>query len=322
MKTFVRSAIIAILMSFLVIFIFLLVSSLLKTEKPGFVTVCVFSVLTLTLVAFRYPDTRSYLPPIIYFPILVLLLFVYQGEGMKFYLNSILTCIIITYLGSFFGAWLHFRKKNGFGRPLKTGVIIAAISIVIFLAAYLTERGARLDKPVIAELDSIFKADQDVIQQNRGAVNSPEWEAWKKKASELDSINLIKVTNIINKYGWPGEDVVGWSGSSTIWVVIQHSSLENQEKYLPLMREAVKKGKARSSQLALLEDRILVRRGKEQIYGTQAGTDSLGIYKIWPIKDERNVNKRRFSVGLGPLQWYAKQIGLRYPLSRSTKNDI
>jgi hypothetical protein len=88
------------------------------------------------------------------------------------------------------------------------------------------------------------------------------------------------------------------------------------------MKEAVKKGKARSAQLALLEDRILVRNGKEQIYGTQAGTDSLGIYKIWPIKDERNVNKRRFSVGLGPLQWYAKQIGLRYTSQKSIKKEI
>ncbi|MEI6047928.1 MAG: DUF6624 domain-containing protein [Bacteroidota bacterium] len=117
------------------------------------------------------------------------------------------------------------------------------------------------------------------------------------------------MTDIINKYGWLGEDVIGWNGSSTLWVVLQHSTLENQVKYLPLMGEAVKKGKVRSAQLALLEDRILVRNGKDQIHGTQAGTDSLGIYKIWPIKDERNVNTRCFSVGLGPLQWYAKQIG-------------
>jgi hypothetical protein len=88
------------------------------------------------------------------------------------------------------------------------------------------------------------------------------------------------------------------------------------------MRGVVKKGKARPAQLALLEDRILVQNGKEQIWGTQAGTDSLGIYRLWLIKDERNVNKRRFSVGLGPLQWYAKQIGLSYKSPKSTKKDL
>jgi hypothetical protein len=65
-----------------------------------------------------------------------------------------------------------------------------------------------------------------------------------------------------------------------------------------------------------------VRKGQEQIYGTQAGTDSLGIYKIYPIKDEPNVNKRRFSVGLGPLQWYAKQIGLKYSFPKTKNKDI
>lgn len=322
MKIFIRSTLIAFLTSLLVIFIFFLVSSLLKTEKPGFVTVCVFAVLTLAVIAFRYPDTKWYLPAVIYLPILLLLLFAYLGEGMKFYLTSILFCILITYCGSFFGAWLHSRKKIGLSRPLKNGVTITASSLLVLLATYLTEREAKLDKPIIAILDTIFKADQDLIQQNRGEVNSPEWKAWSKKASQLDSVNLIKVTEIINKNGWPGEEIIGWYGSSALWVVFQHSTLENQEKYLPLMKEAVKKGKARSAQLALLEDRILVRNGKEQIYGTQAGTDSLGIYKIWPIKDERNVNKRRFSVGLGPLQWYAKQIGLRYTFPKSTKKVI
>jgi hypothetical protein len=323
MKTFIRYAVIAILTSLLVIFIFLLVSSLLKTEKPGFVAVCVFSILTLAVVAFRYPDTKWYLPAVTYLPILLLLIIAYQGEGMKFYLTSILICILITYIGSFFGAWLYSRKKNRLSRPLKTGVIIAAVSLVILLTIYLTERNARLDRPLIAELDSILKVDQDFIQQNKGwDLHSPEWKAWNKKWGETDSVNLIKVTDIINRYGWPGEDIIGWSGSSTLWVVIQHSTLENQEKYLPLMREAVKKGKARPAQLALLEDRILKNKGKEQIYGTHVITDSLGTKKFWPIKDERNVNKRRFSVGLGPLQWYAKKMGLKYTFPKSTKKDI
>ncbi len=306
-------------MSLLLIFIFFLISSLLKTENPGFVAICVFSVLILALVTFRYPDTKLYLSAVIYLPILFLLIIAYKGEGMKYYLINILTCSLITYVGAFLGSWLHLRRKNGLSRSLKTGVSIIALSLVIMLAAFLTKRYARLDKPIIAALDTIFKADQDLIKQNPGDVNSPEWKAWSKKSSQVDSINIIKVTDIINKHGWLGEDVIGRSGSSTLWVVIQHSKLENQEKYLPIMKEAVLNGKARAAQLALLEDRILVEKGKQQMYGTQARVDSLGIYKIWPIQDELNVNKRRFSVGLGPLQWYAKQIGISYEYHKSSK---
>jgi hypothetical protein len=317
MKTFIRSALFAILISLLIIFIFLVVLSLLKTEKPGFVTTCVFSVITLAVMAFRYPHTKWFMSPVIYLPVLFLLLFAYHGEGMKFYLTSISICILITYVGSFLGAWLHSQKKAGLSRAVKTIVNIIAVSLVIFLVIYLAGRNAKLDKKLIADLDTIFKSDQE-----GRTLNSIDGQSWNNKQREIDSVNIIKVSAILSRYGWPGEEIIGWNGSSALWAVIQHSTLENQEKYLPLMREAVKKGKARPAQLALLEDRILVGNGKEQIYGTQAKTDSLGIFKICPIKDEQNVNKRRFSAGLGPLQWYAKQIGLRYTLPKSSKKNI
>jgi hypothetical protein len=208
----------------------------------------------------------------------------------------------------------------GLSLPLKTGVFITAASLVIFLIIYLSGRNAKLDKPLMAELDTIFKADQYLIQQNNGQIlNSDELQAWNRKYHVADSVNISKVSDILSRYGWPGEEIIGWAGNSTLWAVIQHSTLENQEKYLPVMREAVKNGKARPAQLALLEDRILVSKGKEQIYGSQARTDSLGVFKLCPIKDEQNVNKRRFSAGLGPLQWYAKQIGLKYSPPKNTK---
>jgi hypothetical protein len=59
----------------------------------------------------------------------------------------------------------------------------------------------------------------------------------------------------LDKYGWLGADVVGGQGNSTLFLVIQHSDQATQEKYLPMMREAVKNGKAQGSSLALLEDR-------------------------------------------------------------------
>jgi hypothetical protein len=317
MKTFFRITLTAILTSILVIIIFFVVYSFLKTEKPGFVVVCVFTVLTLAFIANKHPETKLYFPPVIYLPIFILLLFAYKGEGMKFYIISIFTCTLITYAGSFFGAWLNSKKKIVSSGPSKYAVQIAVASLIVFLIIYLGERNAKLDKPLMAALDSIIKSDQE-----SRTINSFDGKVWSKKQRENDSVNMIKVADILRRYGWPGEEIIGWPGSSAIWAVIQHSTLENQEKYLPLMREAVKNGNARLAQLAMLEDRILVGHGKEQIYGTQAGTDSLGIYKLYPIKDERNVNKRRFSAGLGPLQWYAKQIGLRYTFPKSIKKDI
>lgn len=320
MRKFIRLTTITLLTSIFIIFIFFIVSSWLKTEKPGFVTAGVFSFLILIRVAVRYPDTKWYLSVIIYLPLLVLLLIAYNGEGMKFYVTAVTVCILISYLGSFLGVLINSERKKGSGREFKKVLRITGVSLIVLLTVYLIQRNAGLNKPLIAELDTIFDADQSLIQENKGwDVNSSEWKLWSKKYSVLDSVNLIRVNGIINEYGWPGEDIIGWHGSSALWVVIQHSTLENQVKYLPLLRDAVKQGRARSSQLALLEDRILKSQGKEQIYGSQVSADSSGTVKFWPISDERNVNRRRFKAGLGPIQWYAKQMGVIYssPNSRA-----
>jgi hypothetical protein len=71
--------------------------------------------------------------------------------------------------------------------------------------------------------------------------------------------------------------------------------------------------------LALLEDRILTNQGKEQIYGSQVRTNDAGKYEFYPIMDETNVNKRRASVGLQPLEEYAKYFDINYALPKIKK---
>ena len=131
-----------------------------------------------------------------------------------------------------------------------------------------------------------------------------------------DSINLVQVKKIIHDYGWPGPDEVGEQGATTIFLVIQHADSLTQVTFLPKMREAVRKGKAKTQDLALLEDRILTTQGKAQIYGSQLRRNEQGKYEFFPIMDEVNVNKRRASVGLGPLEEYAKYFGVDYVLPK------
>ncbi len=168
---------------------------------------------------------------------------------------------------------------------------------------------ANLDKPLVAELEKIHEDDQkyrqqiDAIEKKYGR-QSAEMQAHWQLIHEKDSINLIKVTKILDERGWLGADVIGNQGNSTLFLVIQHSDLKTQEKYLPMMREAVKKGKAEGSSLALLEDRILLRNSKKQIYGSQIGRKESGEYYVQALDDPDNVDKRRASVGLPPLSQY------------------
>ncbi|MGY3053704.1 hypothetical protein ACVWYG_001905 [Pedobacter sp. UYEF25] len=75
-----------------------------------------------------------------------------------------------------------------------------------------------------------------------------------------------------------------------------------------MMKEAVKIGNANGSALALLEDRVALREGKRQIYGSQIGYDSETKKNyVLPLDDPDNVDERRAKVGLGLLAEYVKR---------------
>ena len=165
-----------------------------------------------------------------------------------------------------------------------------------------------MNMPLARELDSIFNEDQtyrhkiEAVEKQYGRDSKEMKDLWKV-IMHKDSLNLIRVTQILDQYGWLGRAVVGGQGNMTLFLVIQHSDLKTQEKYLPMMRDAVKKGNAQAANLALLEDRVALAQGRKQIYGSQIHFDNTtGKYFVAPIDDEVNVNKRRAAVGLEPLE--------------------
>jgi len=175
---------------------------------------------------------------------------------------------------------------------------------------------ANFDKPLIAILDTIYQEDQkyrlelDSIGKKYG-LKSEEMTAQWKIINHKDSINLIKIKKILDERGWLGRDIIGFYGNLTLFLVIQHSDIETQEKYLPMMREAVNNGNAMASDLALLEDRVALRKGEKQIYGSQIGQDiKTGEYYVLPLIDPDNVDKRRAKVGLPSIQVYLNYYGL------------
>ncbi|MCL4856390.1 MAG: hypothetical protein KJZ55_03810, partial [Flavobacteriales bacterium] len=142
-----------------------------------------------------------------------------------------------------------------------------------------------------------------------------------KKIQQVDSINLIIVSKILDERGWLGSKVVGNKGNSTLFLVVQHADSATQVKYLPMMREAVKEGRAYASSLALLEDRLALRQGKKQIYGSQIGFDKeTEKYIVQDLEDPDNVDKRRAEVGLPPLADYVKNWNIVWNVAEYKKN--
>jgi hypothetical protein len=158
-------------------------------------------------------------------------------------------------------------------------------------------------KKLEAVLDTLLKNDQgnrmkvEETQRKYGN-DSKEMEALWQTINYNDSLDMVKVAGILDKYGWPDEDV---AGSEAVFLVIQHADLDMQQKYLPVVRAAVKEHKVGTGDLAMLEDRIALREGHKQIYGTQIGMGADGSAWVSPLDDPDNVDKRRKEAGLGTM---------------------
>jgi hypothetical protein len=190
--------------------------------------------------------------------------------------------------------------------------------------ANLDEYEKDFDKPLQKQLEAIYMRDQALRQiyremDKKFGIGTPESKYFWNLMRQEDRKNEKEVEEIIKKRGWVGTSVVGGKANMALWLVIQHAPLKTQEKYLPMLRKSVKAGESSGRHLALLEDRILVRNGKPQIYGSQITTNSKGNNIFDPIKEPEYVNQRRRSIGLGPIEAYAKRYGIEWTIKQKNK---
>jgi len=141
------------------------------------------------------------------------------------------------------------------------------------------------------ELKRMMKSDQSMIRSGK----------WSPSATKR---NTARLKEIIEEHGWPSSQLVGVNGESAAWLLVQHSDydVKFQEKCLKLLK-SLQKTKNRKKLIAYLTDRVLVNRKRKQIYGTQFRKG-----KPRPIKDEKNLEKRRKQMGLGPFEDYKKRM--------------
>jgi hypothetical protein len=177
---------------------------------------------------------------------------------------------------------------------------------------------AHLNIPLSQELEKIFDEDQkyrmlvDSAEKISGK-DSPQLDSLRKIIRLQDAKNLSRVSEMIDKYGWLGVDDVGRKGNQALFLVIQHSDPDTRKKYLPVMKEAMERAKAAPSEVALLEDKIMLDESGKQRYGSQVKYNSTSnTYELYPIEDEATVDERREELGLSPLEDYLRQWGIQY----------
>ncbi|WPO90482.1 DUF6624 domain-containing protein [Chryseobacterium sp. HR92] len=192
------------------------------------------------------------------------------------------------------------------------------IALLFGISTLLINAQQKVNETLKKELDDIMKMDQgyrmlfdpEITPEKREQLLTTlniDKEEFKKKGwqmvAEHDSLNVQKIENIIAQYGYPGKTLVGEPTNQAAWYVIQHSTKIG--KYLPLIKEAGKKKEIPFTWVAMMEDRYLMNENKEQIYGTQGKGEmtkdkdgkQIFVNFVWPVKDLKNVNKRRKEAG-------------------------
>ena len=179
---------------------------------------------------------------------------------------------------------------------------------VLFLLISCSENKEKQVEEIREELKEILKLDQEprnrivelwqTAPQDTLLQRQIGMEIWRN-----DSINLIRVREILDNYELEfGEE------NEVLWVVIQHSSLELQQKYLPKFIKAAEGGKIKGELIAMMQDRICCTLGKPQVYGTQGNYDDNGVFVPVAIEDSVNVDVRRAALGMMPLSDYIKDM--------------
>lgn len=168
------------------------------------------------------------------------------------------------------------------------------------------------DHALKERLDSIHYRDQTPRHVYLAALRAVPQDTLliKTRLVEMqrnDSINQIEVFDILDSYGWPSSEIVGGSNFA-IWEVIQHTSLEAIEKYLPLFHKAATDNELNKSFVAMMEDRCDMWRNRPQKYGTQLIQNEKGVKVPYTLLDSEKVDEWRTEMDLPPMQEYLKQM--------------
>jgi len=135
---------------------------------------------------------------------------------------------------------------------------------------------------------------------------------------QIDASNLQRLNHIVAQDGSPTRSMVSDDGVAAAWLLTQHADDDPafQSRVLKILAARVRHHVFDPVEVAMLTDRVLIHQGKPQRYGTQFGNDGSGL-KPAKMEDPAHVDRRRASVGLGPLAEYSCVIRVVYGTSRA-----
>lgn len=126
---------------------------------------------------------------------------------------------------------------------------------------------------------------------------------------ERDFANTRWLKGVVAADGWPRRTMVGEAVAHSAWLLVQHADHDPsfQLRALRLMEPLLKTGEVDRADYAYLHDRIMLKIGGKQRYGTQVECRA-GRYVPKPLEDEAAMETWRRDVGLNSFDEYGEQM--------------
>lgn len=157
------------------------------------------------------------------------------------------------------------------------------------------------------ELEARGRADQKVRESFGvgGQLDTAQLHAMMR----TDSANTNWLKSHVARWGWPTRAQVGPEAVNSAFLIAQHAVHDTgfMRAMLPHIRESHQRGELDGNAIAMLIDRLEVKAGRPQVYGTQLSMQN-GRVVLDPIGDSANVDERRRSMGMMPLKEYLRRI--------------
>jgi hypothetical protein len=116
--------------------------------------------------------------------------------------------------------------------------------------------------------------------------------------ARTDSANAAWLKPYVSRWGWRTGSQVGREAVNATFLIVQHATHDTafMRAMLPAIRESYRRGDLDGGDVAMLSDRLEVKAGRPQIYGTQLSLRN-GRWVLDPIVDSQRVDGRWASVG-------------------------
>ncbi|MFC5154137.1 DUF6624 domain-containing protein [Streptomyces amakusaensis] len=131
------------------------------------------------------------------------------------------------------------------------------------------------------------------------ALLTDEMSATQRAAlRETDRVNTAWLLGVVDRHGWPGDHLVGRTGSRAAWLLALHAPSTREQCFLlTAMAVAAGHGQADRAQWARLYDQVCVATGQPQLFMTYPAPDH--ARHLTPVPEL--LNARRAAAGL-PLE--------------------